>query len=263
MSKLQQETAKVIGIVSAGLDLFRLTLASPAIAASACPGQIVSLRVQDGPVPLLRRPFAVFDADPAAGTLDILFEVVGRGTEILSRKSPGDGINAVGPSGTGFPLPDSGELPLAVAGGIGLAPVHFLCSRLAKQGLSPRLFYGAPMAAKLADAAFDGRIAVHLATDDGSRGRKGFAIDPLRAQAEDLGKKCILYACGPQPMLRACAQLATERGWKCYLSMEQRMACGVGACGGCVVDIRISGSVRRLRVCKEGPVFDAEQIVWT
>ncbi len=201
----------------------------------------------------------------------VLYEIRGRGTALLAEKKPGDLVDVIGPLGTGFTLPDSPTQQIVlVGGGIGAPPLSFLASTIAKSFGCERLttMIGAQTAEKhICADEFRGLSvddnACLLATDDGSCGHSGLVTDILRERlkSESLISPMI-YACGPTPMLKAVALIAKEYHLKCQVSLEAKMACGVGACMGCVIKVHNGGGCKYVRVCHEGPVFDAEEVVW-
>jgi dihydroorotate dehydrogenase electron transfer subunit len=233
-------------------DVGRLTFRSPPVARSARPGQFLHVRVSGLPHPLLRRPFSVHDV--AGDRVSILYRIVGTGTGLLSRLRTGETVDIAGPLGNPFTAVPGAPGHLVVAGGIGIAPMQFLLRRLTSLRLSPRLFYGCPSKRDLLPHLAVDRV---LATDDGTCGARGFVTAALEREL-DRHPGAAVYACGPWPMLRETARICRQRGLRCQVSLEARMACGVGACQGCVV--RGAGSY--LTVCHDGPVFDAGQIDW-
>ena len=218
------------------------------------PGQFVQVAVTAAHDPYLNRPFSVHDWRD--GELTLLYRLVGRGTAILAARQPGESVTVVGPLGRGFPMGRE-HSAIIVAGGIGAAPLLFLLRRLQAAGKETAFLYGAQTAAALVLREQFQALATTYAesTDDGSRGRQGQVTELL--QEVLLKQKADIYACGPEPMLRAVAKLAAAYQCRCYLSLEARLACGVGACLGCVVPAR-DGSY--LRVCVDGPVFAAEEV---
>ncbi len=262
-----QEAAEVCGLLQLTSDIYRLTLHAPGVAGAARSGQFVMLKVAEGLDPLLRRPFSVHLAGDQ-GSLEILFKVVGKGTRLLAAVQPGSRLDLVGPLGRGFSLPDSGTLCL-VGGGIGAAPLLFLARenlRLAKP-MPMHVVAGARNSSELAavaDGFADLGISVMTATDDGSSGHHGFAIDLLGPLAAAHGSDPIhVFSCGPHPMLRGIARFCRAHHWPCQVSLETMMACGVEACLGCAV--LPAGGLEQgnyLHVCKDGPVFDAGEILW-
>lgn len=246
-----------------------MTLEAPGIARAARPGQFVMLQVHGGRDPLLRRPMSVCRAPGASRRrVEILYKVVGEGTRRLSRQPVGVRLAALGPLGNGFRLPAGrrgGEEPppLLVAGGVGIAIFPFLAEALRARGARPLLLYGARTSRDLVglDLFRSRGVDVRLATEDGSRGTKGFVTALLEPLLGGAGPRPAIFACGPTPMLRAVGALALERGAPCQLALESQMPCGIGVCLGCVVACPgdASGPIYR-RVCTEGPVFEAGEV---
>ncbi len=238
----------------------RMELAFPA---SACvPGQFVMVKAGCGGDPLLRRPISIHRR--TKNGIQLLYEIVGQGTSLLAELKPGAAVSLIGPLGNGFPLDAAkGRTPVLVGGGMGVAPLVFLAEQLrTAAGVNqPIVFLGARSKADLLCAA-DFRKAgckVSIATDDGSCGRRGFVSCLLEKILKDpAAKKAVIYSCGPQPMLNSVYALADTAGCPAYVSLETHMACGIGACLGCVV----ATSQGNKRVCKDGPVFDAQDILW-
>ena len=244
-----------------GVGYRLLVLEAPRLAAELAPGQFVHVRVPALEASALRRPFSVFDA--ADGRVTLLYKVVGRGTQALGGVRAGDDVSVLGPLGRGFPLACEG-VPLFVGGGYGVAPLHFLAARFAASGLPrPQAFLGGRTAADLLAVDRFRRLGVDVvvATNDGSAGVKGLVTVPLDAALGELrrgGRRFELFACGPDPMLKAVAARATGLGAKGWISMDRHMVCGVGACYAC-----IQRTVRgNSRCCLDGPVFAAEDLVW-
>jgi dihydroorotate dehydrogenase electron transfer subunit len=255
--------ATIVTHRAAGRGYYRLVLKAPAIAASARPGHFVMLRVTENRDPLLGRPFGIASL-PTKSTLELFYRVVGRGTSLLAEQKPGTELNLLGPIGNGFPAPLRNEIPILVAGGSGFPPLHFFSL---KSGAKAYAFIGARDKACLPPESVLKRLRasvqkVHIATEDGSAGTRGFVTEGLNAffGSEEGPSRYVLYACGPHAMLAAVSHVAAARGIKCYVSMEARMACGVGACMGCSVHA-VGGGYKR--VCKEGPVFDSREIDWS
>lgn len=255
--------ARVLSQRSAGNGYYRLVLEAPLLAAQARPGQFVMLRVAGGLDPLLARPFGIASVI-ARRSIELYYRVVGRGTTVLTTAKPGSALTVVGPVGNGFAPPDRGVTPLLAAGGSGFPPLLFFAARYGRRA---HLFAGSrdrecmPPASAMKE--FRDRVAaVHFATEDGSRGTCGFVTDALAAYLDRSLKaevRPVIYACGPHAMLAAVSRLAAERSIPCFVSMEERMACGLGVCMGCAVPVRTGGYKR---VCKEGPVFDSRDIDW-
>ena len=239
-----------------------LTLDANDIADTAVPGQFVHIRVPTLEDSALRRPFSIFGVHD--GQLHILYKVVGRGTGKMNSFKEGDTVNVLGPLGKGFPLTPAG-VPLLVAGGYGVAPLCFLAERLPCKGV---VFIGGRTADDILVSDRFERLGwtVRIATEDGSQGEAGLVTLPLdreiaRLRAE--GPQGELYACGPDGMLQAVGQRAMDNGMRGWLSLDNHMVCGIGACLACVQDIRApDGTVRRARTCTDGPVFESREIVW-
>ncbi len=247
---------------AAGRGYYRLVLHAPETAAAAIPGQFVMLRVSENLDPLLARPFGISSV-LSRTSIEIFYRVVGRGTTLLTRIEKGQSLALLGPIGNGFPLPPRGLVPLLIAGGSGFPPLHFFALRAGK---TAHFFAGARNRECLPPAGVlksikDHTAKVHIATEDGSSGRQGMSTDLLNAFLEKIETKAHLaiYACGPHAMLSAVSRIAAEHSISCYVSMEERMACGLGACMGCSVGVKAGGYKR---VCKDGPVFDSREIEW-
>jgi len=216
------------------------------------------IEVGKGTDPLLKRAFSLFRK--TGDGLQILYRVRGKGTDILRNMKEGASLDMLGPLGNFYPLPPEDQTPLIISGGIGIASVFSLVERLAGRAI---VFYGARtkddllMLKEVREHAHE----VIVSTDDGSAGRKGTAADALRAflpsHASPPAQFCV-YACGPHPLLKALSQTTKDHRIRAYVSMEEHMACGIGACLGCVVKTHDGYK----RVCKEGPVMSATEIVW-
>jgi dihydroorotate dehydrogenase electron transfer subunit len=254
-----------------------LVLHAPPIAAAVLPGQFVMVKPSRGTDPLLRRPFSVFevirDQSGTPSAISILNKRAGRGTSLLYDAEPGSTIGCLGPLGRPFEAVDPPTEAWMVAGGVGLAPFVTLATRLRELGTRTTLFYGARTAAELYYVELFERLDVHLvlATEDGSRGVPGRVTAPLAEalQAAETqrrsgsAQRLKLYVCGPTPMMRAVARLAASHRQPCDVSLEQVMGCGLGGCYSCVVLTQDRGLAPHFtRSCIDGPVFDAERIVW-
>lgn len=253
--------AKTLAHVEIGAGYRRLVLEAPELSAALAPGQFVHVRVPSLEPSALRRPFSVFDA--ADGRVTVLYKTVGRGTSALNCVKPGDEVSVLGPLGRGFPVECDGAA-LLVGGGYGVAPLHFLARVLKASGRNDVIaFIGGRTSNDLlaVDELRALGVDVRLATNDGSAGTKGLVTDPLddelaRLRAE--GRRFELFACGPDPMLKAVAMRANGTGAKGWISMDRHMICGVGACYACIQKTVRGNS----RCCVEGPVFRATDLVW-
>ena len=247
-----------------------LTLAAPAIAAAAAPGQFVMVKAGLGHDPLLRRPFSVFEVlrdargEPAA--LSILNKRIGISTARLYDAQPGQRIACLGPLGQPFVPVEPPAHAWMVAGGVGLAPFAALAEALNGRGVSSRLFYGARRAEELFYLDFFRNLGVELVltTEDGTAGERGRITAPLeRALASRAGAQPTIYVCGPEPMMAAAAKLAARHRAPCFVSMERTMGCGLGGCYSCVIPLKTSGRAPHyVRSCIAGPVFRGDEIAW-
>jgi dihydroorotate dehydrogenase electron transfer subunit len=241
--------------------LFRFS--SPAAAAGAQAGRFVMVRTAEGTDPLLRRPFGLHDA--GEDWLEIFFRVAGRGTTLLAEKRIGQTLDIIGPLGGGFRLADdwAGRKAWLVGGGRGIAPLYLLGRELGKRGARVKIFYGGrtlseiPIADKFRRAGFD----ISCSTDDGSGGFPGF-VTALLERELNLGHPDGLFVCGPDPMMERTARIAAARGLPAQISLESIMGCGFGACWGCVKRIKRDGRGAWRKICEDGPVFGADEILW-
>lgn len=251
------EHTQVLANVRVAEGVGLLELAAPLTAAAVAPGQFVHLRIARDADFILRRPFSVHRA--GSGKLEILYQVVGRGTRAMSEIAVGTVLDLIGPLGTGWGIPDGTSHALVVAGGLGAAPMGMLVEELSRQGVAVTLAQGAPSADRLfARELFDATCRRTLmATDDGSAGERGL-VTALSGELMASDRPDIVYVCGPEPMSRVVVGQAKDAGVPCQVSLERLMACGVGACLSCVVST-ISG---RKRACVDGPVFDAYEVLW-
>jgi len=227
-------------------------------AGGPAPGQFVMLGPlkQDSTDPFLNRPFSIHRVS-GPDRLELLIAVVGQGTRIISSMEPGRRLGLLGPLGNGFTLPDPSRPAVLVAGGLGVAPLFFLAEELCARGARPKLLYGAGSVGQLVstDGLRAKGVAVKLATDDGSAGFNGFVSGLMKQEPAE--PDAYLAACGPMEMLEAVAGVANKRGLELEVSLESRMACGLGACLGCTVFL--PGGAGR-RVCCDGPVFSAREV---
>lgn len=246
-----------------GNNIFVLRFHSPQFADQILPGQFIHIKVSAGYVPLLRRPFSVYRVEE--DFIEIIFNAVGRGTTILSKKKTGDYIDVLGPLGTSYGVYDEFNTALLVAGGLGVAPLPMITSSLVESQKLIITFIGA--------RTWDQLVTDHLreiliATDDGSKGFRGTVVDLLAMELRcRTFARPKIFACGPNIMLKNLALLAASHGIPCEVSLECTMACGFGICQGCPVE-RVrngqasSGDQRKYSlVCKEGPVFDTQEVI--
>ena len=246
---------------------WRIRLSAPPSFVSAKPGQFIMVQVSDNISPLLRRPFGVFNTGTDEQPwFEMLYKVVGKGTALLASHHTGEIIDVLGPLGTGFDQGSDDEEKLIVGGGIGLAPLYPLCKELTQKKSPVRLFVGGRTQADILCLEDFKALGVdcHVATEDGSLGTKGFVTKALEQHLDQLSGKAALYVCGPHGMLAAVARIADARQLPCQVSLENYMACGVGACLGCVTPGKNhSPTTPDYRcVCAEGPVFASNELQW-
>lgn len=258
--------ARVLRHNRRGPDWYKLVLEAPVLAARARAGHFVEVAVQPkGQAglsldPLLKRPFSLCEIRPENGTVSIIYRAHGRGTRLLSQVPPGEVLEVLGPLGHSFPDPTDGDgLLVLVGGGIGIPPMVAAAEWAVASGRRVRAIAAARSADGLAalDELQRAGVPVTLCTDDGSAGRQGLATEPLAAwiRASQVGE---VWACGPEPMLKAVQGLSRESGVPAWLSLERQMACGFGVCMSCTVP-RAEGP-GFLKCCTDGPVFRAEEV---
>jgi dihydroorotate dehydrogenase electron transfer subunit len=282
---------EIIEQIEIAPHVFRSVLVEPTIARESKPGQFVNVRVCESYDPLLRRPFSIHAVNPQRGTFSLLYDVVGRGTKLLMEMNVGEKVSIVGPLGRSF---DVGEDPNAkhilVAGGCGAAPIHFLSDYICqKHGCGQvTVLVGAKVGeGVLCHAEFVAHgVKVDVATEDGSFGFKGLVTELLdshlrQSEIRNPKSEIRVYSCGPMPMMRAVAKVCEQhRIDSSQVSLERTMACGLGVCMGCVTKTRDcqchserseesvpnpKSEIRDpkwSRVCSDGPVYDAKELVW-
>lgn len=269
---MKQLQVKIIENKKIAHGFYKMRVEAPYLAKNSKPGQFVEVKCSDSNGPLLRRPLGVHRI--LRDGVEVLYEVVGKGTELLSKKRPGGEIDIIGPLGNGFTLPRSPapglRTPILVAGGIGVAPLFALAEKISAKRKGSYIIIGAKRASGiLYEKQFkDLGCFVMVSTEDGSKGHKGYATDILRHLLKIIGcQSSGIYACGPHPMLKAAANIAQLLKIPCQISLEERMGCGVGVCLGCPVRVNTHDARRTTQyeykmVCKDGPVFDAKEIAW-
>jgi dihydroorotate dehydrogenase electron transfer subunit len=235
---------------------------------AAAPGQFAMLRSQASAEPLLRRALAIYQVE-SPSRLSFLYQVLGRGTQVLSALHPGDLVESLGPLGNRWHLPEAGRAVL-VAGGIGSASVLMLAQELLKARIETAIFFGAAshsaaIGCGLRDFEALG-LPLVITTDDGSLGEAGFVTTPLERFLRSTGAVGVsIYACGPWPMMARTAQISDSAGAPCFVSLEAPMGCGFGVCVGCVFAVKAdapSGYGSYKRVCVDGSIFPASVVDW-
>jgi len=253
---IRQSICRVVSVQEVAENIHVLAFQSEAIARTVRPGQFLNVRVAETTDPLLRRPFSVYRT--VGERVEIIFNVVGRGTAALRMKRPGESVDVLGPLGVPFGIDDPDfSTAILVAGGLGVAPLPIATVALKAAGKTVQTFLGARTARSVVSAHLDN---VRFATDDGTTGFHGTVVDLLR---DALGKQSPsspkIFGCGPTPMLRALADLAVEANICCEISLEGPMACGIGICQGCPVEMT-AGEKKYSLMCTDGPVFDVRTI---
>jgi dihydroorotate dehydrogenase electron transfer subunit len=257
-----QEIAKILENRKVAPEHYRITLSAPKISREAIPGQFVMVKVCDGNDPLLRRPLSFNKIDQAKGTIDILFKVVGKGTRLLSEIEPGEDLDIIGPLGNGFKIDTTKELAIIVGGGAGVAPLLSLAKELKRKVKAIYALIGANnINSVVCEEDFkELGIETTVSTDDGTYGIKGLISDVLvnviSSKLSPINSH--IYACGPRPMVKALESISAQYKIPCQVSLEEWMACGIGACNGCTVKTKQGYK----KVCSDGPVFNVGDVLW-
>ncbi|MCI8376035.1 MAG: dihydroorotate dehydrogenase electron transfer subunit [Lachnospiraceae bacterium] len=251
-----KETAVITEQKKIATDIYSMWLKTEAIAGEAVPGQFVSLYSRDESR-MLPRPISICQVDKERESIRLVYRIAGKGTREFSVYGPGDSLEIIGPLGNGFPLDKGYQKVFLIGGGIGIPPMVELARQLPGE---KQLIVGYRNQELFLKEELEENGKLFIATEDGSAGTRGNVLDAIR---ENGLKAEAVFACGPTPMLRALKAYALEEGMDCYLSLEERMACGVGACLACVchsMDVDAHTHVKNKRICKDGPVFAAEEI---
>lgn len=233
-----------------------LTLTASQQMPEMLPGQFVEVRIDNAPDVFLRRPISIHFFDPQRNLLYLMVQVVGKGTKRMAALNVGDVLNLILPLGNTFSIPESPQRLLLVGGGVGVAPLLYLGAELKKKGHRVTFLLGARTANDLLRMeAFKGYGDVYVTTEDASLGEKGFVTQHSLLQQQNFD---FIYTCGPTPMMQAVARYAKEKGISCEASLENTMACGLGACLCCVTDTQHGHKC----VCSDGPIFNINELKW-
>ncbi len=255
---MQKYTATIVGRRMLSTGVYKYLLDCPELAKNAVAGQFVQV---SAPGFFLRRPISICSINPKSGTLVLVMEVRGEGTAAISKLGAEETLDIIGPLGKGFTLLDTDAPVALVGGGIGLPP---MCGIADHYGAKAAVFAGfRTAAAAILRSEIEGvGASYHLCTDDGTAGHHGLVTQPLTEWLKH-NKAAMIYACGPRPMLKAVAELAKQNNIPCEVSLEEHMACGFGACLGCACKTKgDDGQEKFGHVCKDGPVFSSEEVVW-
>lgn len=253
------EEMKIISHKQIAENIFQLILQGKLVSEIERPGQFVHMKVRDGIEPLLPRPISICEIDSENQRMTCIYRTEGKGTKWLSKKQQGEYIHVLGPLGNGFPVQmESGKVALLIGGGIGVPPLYELSKQLCKRGVQVIQIFGFQTKSTVFLAEEFQRFGdTYIVTDDGSYGGKGFVTDVLKKQNFDFDR---LYACGPTPMLKALEQKFPDK--EVYLSLEERMSCGIGACFACVRPTKDREDKKGYRkICSDGPVFPAGEVI--
>lgn len=251
-----ESAAQVLARREVAEGIYRLVLRTSEIALRSAPGQFVNIRCGESCLPLLRRPFSISRVEE--DSIELLFNVIGHGTRMMSSKQPGDTLDVLGPLGTPFGIAGNYEKAILVGGGLGIAPFPFLTDFLMKEKKEILTLIGARTARQLTEQYLRN---VRVATDDGSKGMKGTVVDLLKTLVDGVKLNRVkVFGCGPTPMLKALSAFASASGIDCELSLEGDMACGMGICQGCPVE-RTEGKKKYALVCTDGPTFNIKDII--
>jgi len=251
-------------------NIYLMSLKAPEIAQDALSGQFIHIKCSKNNYPLLRRPLSIHRIDKEKGEIFILFQIMGEGTKLLADRTIGDDLDIIGPIGNGFNIYPESRKIIIVGGGIGIAPLLALCEESIRQGKEVRVLIGA-LKKELVIGEESFKILgakVDVATDDGSYQYKGLVTDLLERIIKEGWLTDQIFACGLKPMLKKISEIALQANINYQVSMEERMACGIGACLGCVCKIKTKDKreykvkYEYKRVCIDGPVFGGSEVVW-
>jgi dihydroorotate dehydrogenase electron transfer subunit len=250
------EDLKIVANKRLNNDFFILELSGENKLPEFMPGQFAQVRVDDSPETFLRRPISIHDVDYSRNTFKILIQILGKGTEKLAKLSSGGLLNLVYPLGNSFSLPEKGEKVLLVGGGCGIAPLLFLGRHLNLNGFTPDILLGFRNSARIIEFDTYREVGeVYLTTEDGSKGEKGYVTNHSVLSEKKYDRIC---CCGPESMMKAVSAYCKPRNIICEVSLENLMACGIGACLCCVVD-SVKGN---LCTCIDGPIFNVNDLKW-
>jgi dihydroorotate dehydrogenase electron transfer subunit len=251
---MNNEICKLVYNKEIAQGIFEMVFKSESIAASALPGQFVHIKVNAGLYPLLRRPISIHNVNKIKGTVSIMYHVVGQGTEEMSRLESGS-VDVIGPLGKGFPI-FAGLKSAVVGGGIGTAPLL----ELVKTTANCDAYLGFRNCTYKIEAFEDSCDRVYVTTEDGRVGYKGFITEQLDKHITEYN---VVYTCGPMVMMKKVIEICERNTVECYVSIEERMGCGIGACLVCACKIQEeNGEWHYKKACKDGPVFNSKEVLF-
>ena len=247
---MRREFCKIISNFRVANNVYKMVIESKSISKEALPGQFLHIKPSQNYDPLLRRPISICDLDQDKGGITLLYRVCGKGTRLFAEIKPGDNLDIIGPLGKGFPIFQNKKSAI-IGGGIGIAPLLILSKWLKEADI----YLGYKDETYMTDEFMNYSDDVCIYTESGSRGTKGY---PIEALEKNINRYDIVYAYGPKQMLRAIKRLCEKNLVECYLSMEERMGCGIGACLVCACES--SNNDEYKKVCIDGPVFNSKEV---
>ncbi len=270
MSAVLNIKVKILSKKEVAPNIFSIKLSAPSVAQEALPGQFIHVKCSKDNYPLLRRPLSIHRIDKEKGEISILFQVIGEGTKLLAQKEVRDNLDILGPIGNGFNIYPESKKIIIIGGGIGVAPLLALCEESIRQGKEVRVLIGALKKELVIEEENFRKLGakVDVASNDGSYKYKGLVTDLLERIIKEGWLADQIFACGPKLKLKKVVEVSLEAHIDCQVSLEERMACGIGACLGCVCKIKTrdkkEGKVKYefKRVCVDGPVFRGSEVVW-
>lgn len=247
-------------------NVFHFGLKCPEIANNCYPGQFVMVRINENYNPLLRRPFSILRSHPKEGILEIVFKIVGKGTKLLSEKRVGEFVKVIGPLGNGFKYDEESKDIVMAGGGIGFPPLFFMVDVLKNESKNISFYYGAKSKEEIffGDELQKSCTNLIISTEDGSVGKKGLISDIIIRDIES-GRfkiKTSVFSCGPYDMLKNVSLMFRKLDVRHQISLESQMACGTGLCQGCAVKVKTNNDYEYKLTCKDGPVFNSDEIIW-
>jgi dihydroorotate dehydrogenase electron transfer subunit len=270
VSFIYNSKVKILSRKEVAPNIYLMGVKAPEIAQEALPGQFIHIKCSKDNYPLLRRPLSIHRIDKEKGEIFILFQVMGEGTKLLADRSIEDDLDIMGPIGNGFNIYPESRKIMIVGGGIGVASLLALCEESTRQSKEVRVLIGA-LKKELVIEEESFKILgakVDVATDDGSYQQKGSVTDLLERMIKEGWLADQIFACGPKPMLKKISKIALQANINYQVSMEERMACGIGACLGCICKIKSKDKreykvkYEYKRVCVDGPIFEGSEVVW-